>query len=231
MDIQGFIVAFFTTWVGWMSGLVSVILTFAGFRGHANHKKLYFIAACICFIIAPIHIWTVEHRARLRAEDVSKPKLKATILGNMVGTNKIGQTVLTIFALIVNRGAPSIATSEKLIVKLQDGRQIIAKMMMPPLSPVVHMGGAKGYPDVVLKSSDYLPNKALDQPIAQGSGKEGWMMFIVPEASRDELESDGAELLFQCRDIDGKPVDAPAVPIKRGFGRMYNPANPYDKQQ
>ena len=62
--------------------------------------------------MACIHIWTIEHRSRLRAEDVSRPKLEAHILTIMVG-NINGKTALTLVVAVFNHGAPSIVKDSK----------------------------------------------------------------------------------------------------------------------
>jgi hypothetical protein len=58
MNMVGFLSAYFSDWVGWMSGLFSVTLAIWGFiRPKADPKRRFIVtAAIVAFLVAPIHI-------------------------------------------------------------------------------------------------------------------------------------------------------------------------------
>lgn len=226
MDISAFFRAFFSDWVGWMSSLGSIALTLFGiFRPSANQKRAFFLAAAVCFVVTCIHIWTIEHRARLRAEDIKKPRLAARIVGSMTARNDHGQAILTLTILIENRGAPSVVFAETVTIKLKNGKEIQPSLMLPPLQNII-LQGAKGSQNITLKGSDYLLNKAIDQPIVRGGAVIGWMMFVLPEISQETFLSQSPEVLFKCEDVDGNSIAAPLYRIQNGpHGHIYQQMN------
>lgn len=116
MDLSGFLSAYFSDWVGWMSGPFSIVLVILGFyKKEANQKRLFWIAAGLAFLVAPVHIWTSEHKARLLAEDKSKPKLELNVI-SFYGGMVEGKPSLLFQVSLRNLGAPSIAGASSWIL-------------------------------------------------------------------------------------------------------------------
>ena len=151
--------------------------------------------------MACIHIWTIEHRSRLRAEDVSRPKLEAHILTIMVG-NINGKTALTLVVAVFNHGAPSIVKDSKVTVQLADGKQIAATPILRGPGDQ-ELTGEPGTPNVKLTYNNYFPDKAIERPIPQGGGVSGWIIYTVPDVSQEELRSINTQITFEVRDING----------------------------
>ena len=229
MDFSAFLSAYFSDWVGWMSGIGSVVLAVWGFlRPRRDQKRSFlFMAAAIAFIVAPIHIWTLEHRARLNAEDVSKPKLSAAIDVTMWGSIN-GFSSLTLDVSLMNTGAPSIARYQKLLVTLPSGKELTAKILPMSSEESIPIPGPPGMPPMTLKSDEYLVRRALNSPIPQGGGISGWIRFVVPDAPLGSFDHPGTRLTLKFLDVDFRnPVTATDILTGRSdTGNVYIPSVP-----
>lgn len=211
MDIGAFLAVLFSDWLGWMSGLGSVVLTTWIFlRPTADKKRAYLVLAAVCFTTASVHMWTKEHRARLQAEDANNPALLVKIDSVMLGRLPTRQTTLTVIAEAINHGAPSIYGFESLSAILPDGTKVRGKPLFPPPIPYVKLSGRQGTPDLYLRRSDYLNDKGIGPPIARGGAMAGWIIVVLPTI---ELESipHGTRILLEGSDAYGKKVKAEAT--------------------
>lgn len=224
MDIGAFFAALFSDWVGWMSGLGSVVLTtWIVLHPKADKKRAYLVLAAVCFTTASVHIWTKEHRARLQAEDGNKPALFVKIDGVMLGKLHTGQTVLTVIAEAINQGAPSIYCFESLSAILPNGERITGKLLLPPPIPYLKLLGDEGTPDLYLRRSDYLKDKGIGPPISRGGAIAGWISVVLPNINLESMPRD-TRILLEGTDAYGKRVSAEtALHSKDPWKKVFNP--------
>lgn len=147
-----------------------------------------------------------EHRARLAAEDVSTPKLVAKINMVVVGKNSKQQTVVSLIMTIVNHGAPSIANVNHMSVLLKDGKEV-TPLLVIPTGKDIHLERDKE-PEMILLAKDYLPEKAISSPIPKGGAVYGWMMYMLPGISNDEMDTPGGRIAMEFSDVDGRTFTA-----------------------
>ena len=224
VDIGAFFAALFSDWLGWMSGLGSVVLTtWIVIRPRADRKRAYLVLAAICFTTASVHIWTKEHRARLQAEDGNKPALFVKIDGVMIGELPSGQTVLTVIAEAINQGAPSIYCFESLSAILPNGERITGKLLLPPPLPYLRLLGEEGTPNLYLRRSDYLNDKGIGPPISRGGAIAGWVSVVLPNIDLKSMPGD-TRILLVGTDAYGKRVSAEtALRSNDPWKKIFNP--------
>jgi hypothetical protein len=169
-----------------------------------------------------------EHQSLLEAEDTSEPKLEVKIGTMMAAHNGLQQAVLTLVITVVNHGAPSVVSLDKVSVVTRNGNQFLAKMMIPTGKDVL-LSGAQGNPNVILHANDHFPERAMNSPTPQGGATVGWIMFVIPEISQQELEAPGTQVVVECSDVNGKSTSAERT-FTNEFGNAYNPTKPYSRQ-
>jgi hypothetical protein len=223
VDIWSFFVALLSDWLVWMSGLGSVALTtWTLLRPTINKKRACLVLAAVCFIIANVHIWTKEHRARLRAEDGSKTALVVKIDEVMVGKIS-GQMALTVVAEAINHGAPSIYRFESLSVILPNGKRITGKIFLPPPIPYLKLSGSQGTPDLYLRRSDYLNDKGIGPPISRGGSIAGWIIVVLPNIELESMPRD-TRIILEGTDAYERRISA-ETPLsgEDPWNRLFNP--------
>jgi hypothetical protein len=217
MDFAAFFSTYFSDWVGWMSGPFSILLTVWGFlRPKASSVRPWlFAAAAVTFLIGPIHIWTIEHRGRLAAEDASTPKLAVDVTGAGIG-DLDGKLAVSVQMRVVNRGAPSIAMLNEVLMQSSDGRQFLGEPVMPAdngedlkttSGQTVHLGFPESIGQVFGST-----------PIPRGGAQRGWGTFILNGATRQEIWNPNTQITVKFVDVDGKVVF-----VNRALGNIGEP--------
>lgn len=209
MDVSGFLSVYFSDWVGWMSGLCSVGLTVWGLARPKNDPKKPFIivAVIVAFLIAPIHVWTNEHRAneKLQAALNDKtPKLSLLIHGIGTGRDPQGVAVVLISLELTNRGEPSMADHWTVNVITNTGKVLQGRLMyLSPKASITLEGLASGpFP------TDPIAEKAMEKPLTSGTKLNGNIGVIFRGATLDEIRTPGSKVIVTCNDILDKEVKA-----------------------
>jgi hypothetical protein len=227
MDISGFLSALSESWVALMSGIASVVLAFTGvLYGFVWKKDLparaLWSAALVCFFIASIKVWTIEHTARLSLEkhlqELTAPKLFGSIVFvSVASATDPKDSVVTLLANIKNTGAPSIADSMSVKIRLKNGREIrLASVIIPPS---VTLSSDDSEPrSIVLLRDNYLPTKAMSQPIVNGAAVTGWTWGLAKGASKDEVIEPGTIIILFFTDVTGKYWEISKTMTGQGFG-------------
>jgi hypothetical protein len=203
MDILGFTTAFLSDWVGWMSGLFSVILTIVGFRVQAQtHKRLFWASGLLCFFVASIHIWTIEHskyEAAMGELKNSRPNLSAYV--NQVATGTISEDgqdssmVYLIVSIANSGGSDSVANRFKLTAEVPGKGNVEGVLTLIPKLQRVSVGNQ--YLDMA--PSNLLPQKCEETPIPRGGMRRGWLFYLFPKLTLDEIRS--AKLTLKFLDV------------------------------
>lgn len=219
MDPIGFLVAYFSDWLGWMSGLFSVALAIWGFvRPKSDPKRGFIIAAAgVALLIAPIHIWTIEHRARLFAEEslASRlPKLSLHIVEAATGMVN-NQVFLLLTVRIRNMGTPSVADTWEIHLISADGQSCrFLKRLIPPNG--INLGTKH------ISASDAIYDKVVSNPIPEGGQQVGVILYQVDGISNANLASESNSLRLSVRDVTGKLVISDSFKGER-IGLQYYP--------
>jgi hypothetical protein len=78
-------------------------------------------------------------------------------------------------------------------------------------------------PELRLDPSDVLYNKTKPQPVQTGAEIPGFLLFVVPGKTREQLDVQGATFIISCRNISNEVITASWV-IHGAHGRhMYYP--------
>jgi hypothetical protein len=213
MDVSGFLSVYFSDWVGWMSGLCSVGLTVWGFARPKNDPKKPFIivAIIVAFLIAPIHVWTNEHRAKEKLQaalDDKTPKLALLIHGVGTGHDPQRNGVVSVLASIelTNKGEPSMADQWTVDVITSTGRVLRGRLVyMSPKASITLEGITSGPPSF---ATDPIEEKAMEKPLTSGTKLNGNINAIFPDATLDEIRTPGGKVVVTCRDILDKEAKA-----------------------
>jgi hypothetical protein len=224
IDFSGFVAAIISHWVSLMSGIASVVLTILGFvrRWDTFPRRVIWITALACFLIAAIKVWTTEHQDRIKAEaeleELTKPKLSGVIEGRVFGVAeaKNNQSIVTLNPLITNTGAPSVALDFNVQIELFDGRKPNV-MVIPPPRPdqyftlvAEHKVGS-----VSFLGSDFVPRKASINPIPKGGVAEGFIAVLVG-AKREDIFRPETSIILVWKDVNGAPYSCGMHPKGRG---------------
>jgi hypothetical protein len=175
MDISAFFAAYFSDWVGYVSGPGSVFIGLYGaFREQANHRRLFIVVAIICFFIAPIHIWTVEHRAKLYAEDIRTPRVSANITEVDTADTKSwpGKAVMIITLRLFNAGAQSVVHDYHIEVDTRKGKFYGQLAQVPN---TMSYGNKFDVPDAGKFS---LAENTANDPLPNGGSRAGILIFV-----------------------------------------------------
>jgi hypothetical protein len=217
-------VALPSDWLAWMSSLGSVAFTaLVVVRPTIDKKRACWVLAAVCLTTANVHLWTIEHRARLHAEDANEPALVVKIDEVLLGKLRGGETALTVIAEAINHGAPSIYSFESLSVILPNGQRIRGKLLLPTPIPYLKLSGSQGTPDLYLRRSDYLNDKGVGPPISRGGAMGGWVIVVLPDTTRESMAPD-TQIVLEGRDAYGRRISTETT--LRGedpWNRIFNP--------
>lgn len=149
-------------------------------------------------------------KAEQKFEELTVPKLKATIPSFFIAP--VGEhaenTLLTVVVSITNTGAPSIA--DNFVVKVhRDDRDYTIDFLPPPSGKVVlFSGNSKNSNSAVLEHSDFLPDKAMSNPIPHGGAVVGFMQVVVDGLMFRDADTKETRLSVVFNDVTGTSYEA-----------------------
>jgi len=131
MDFWGFVSAFSQSWVAYMSGITSVVMTILAWI-YSNKSKVlpsFFlgIAAIACFFMASVNVWTAEHQKnQTYLNNAEAPYVLLQHVGNQNGpaglaVSNIGQTNAVQIQINEIRAGDRVAIFSELPVSRTDG--------------------------------------------------------------------------------------------------------------
>ncbi len=142
--------------------------------------------------------------------------------GTVVG-HQGANTVLTIFPIAFNTGAPSVLTVSGLTLTLPDGKVVKGWLIAPPLGQLT-LAMEDGSAPRVLVPEDYFPRKAMRAPIIDGGTAGGWMSFLIPDLKPNELVGT-ALISLSCADVRGEPVNVTRRVKEESSPQVFVPSN------
>jgi len=147
--------------------------------------------------------------------DFSSPSLHCSVVQGAILQSYQGSVPRIIYKLkVVNSGSPSIAWRWHLVVTLTTGQNIDVDASENPASETVVNPPPNG--PSIFDNSNYLPNTLLENPIATGAGKAGWVGFEMNTATADDLVRIGNQLVLSFEDCKGNVISITNVLTKAG---------------
>jgi hypothetical protein len=192
-------------------------------------------AVFLCFVFfACFQAWQVEYRAAATAQSkvdaLTKPNLQVRLTSLYTAPAPKG-VVAVVEAMIVNKGAQSIATDFTPYIVMNDGRVIYGNILMPPAAGTKLVLGFDGSPtEQSYEASDFLPRRAADQPIIMGGDADGFMEILFRDVTLDEINGKSSFHLT-VKDFNGTPAEGERA-IHRSIQPVIDPnvqGNPVGK--
>jgi hypothetical protein len=120
------------------------------------------------------------------------------------GTNEDGAMVVICEMEVINSGSPSVARDWSMEVLIPNEKPIRAAMIVrfPPDKWVTKT--LRGAERVFLRPN-WLPDKAGTTPIATGGSVSGYVVFVIPNAALNYLDSAGTVYRVAFRDVHDTP--------------------------
>ena len=115
---------------------------------------------------------------------------------------------ILVFASVANRGAPTIADSWILRVKLVGQKEwsTFRPVMFDTPTITLSLGDLNNSPNVVYSTDDAIYLKAASNPIATGGKITGFIAFMFPAISKENALEKGAQYELECRDVSGNSI-------------------------
>lgn len=202
----------------WVVALMSGILSLARellviYRGdQAQPRSLFWNCTIIAFVFSATALWILEHQKVLETENKLREALPKSI-PNLSGdvefisiVPKEQGVIVAIFANIKNDGAPSIANIGQIKVVLPGGKQVETVTLSVPYNGIA-LKSPQG-PTAMFPRQDYLPIKALSQPIATGGAVIGWTWGLARNIALQEINDPSSIISLAFTDVKGKPYEA-----------------------
>jgi hypothetical protein len=239
-DIWRFIIA--AGYLGGGSVVLAIVLLVVSYIEHKRDKNVratvLFVISCLAFCFGAYSAWhdadaalaekTAENtQLSKRIEDLARPDFHVSLREVTVGSDTPDDTRVIFFMGITNTGAPSIAPYKDATLTLADGRVIQGIRVLTPKSdnslPVPGM--SKGVVEPLLVA-DYLPIKAIKEPIPRGGEVNGWVDVQFPISSK-VADVAGTVLTIRVRDVNEKiyTVSGPIF-TEKPKPWVYDPGNP-----
>jgi hypothetical protein len=192
-------------------------------------------AIFLCFVFfACFQAWQYEYRkaadAQIQIDSLTKPNLQVQMARLYTAPASEG-SVAVAEAMVVNKGAQSIATNFTAYIVMNDGRVIYGNILMPPAAGTKLTLGFDGSPTKEsYEASDFLPRKAIDRPIPTNGAVDGFMEILFRNVTPDEINGKSSFHLT-VKDVNGTPAEA-QQPIQRSGQTAIDPnvqGNPISK--
>ena len=179
-----------------------------------TEKRKFFIGGLIIIgvILYMLCGTIIQGVRRISTVQVSNPNFRCEVVnGDLVKTID-GNNQVVLMVKIVNSGSQSIAWKWHLKLDLVSGQTMEADASENPSNI-----GIKDGP-VVLPAGTYLPNVLLESPISNGSGKKGWVGFVLKDISPEDMERIGNRFTLSFQDSDGHVIEASETIRKKVVG-------------
>jgi hypothetical protein len=214
MDFGNFLSALYADWVGLMSGIASLILTVTGFfQKEDQRRRLFWILALLCFLIASVRIWTSEHHLRVQLED-HNPHLNALVRHAFLHYYDNNAAVLLVLLEIGNPGdKPSVARDFTLTLRTGSAQALVHH---PNSALNFELGPASNNTRMVVLGEELLQHRCSTTPIISGAVSIGWLLFDIrghPEGEVLHASITFKDILDQPHSISLKEIQkVPPLP-------------------
>lgn len=239
--LSDFLITWFTDWKGRMSGGASVALTLFGILfspKESNARWLFFLAALLCFIYGSYHVWSVERKAldaersRNQLPEIKGELLEAHFRSAIAQGAKHPRYLdhyITLKVHLVNV-RPVSTTVKEFVLKVEtNSGEYFARASRWKQGDLALRKEEKRYGFFNLPVSnnetvvvDLTNVESQDaSPLGYGEGRTGWLNFIMPEVSHDQVK-EIRRLTLIVVDAFGSSHEVVATPPWRGEGEIIN---------
>jgi len=118
------------------------------------------------------------------------------------------QTAVAIVSSISNTGAPSIAESFFLVVKIVGGNMY--RVRPTTFKEGITLRDKDGEIIYAPSPEDVLWDKTMPIPILTGAKVVGYLMFFF-DVDRGEMEQDGNKFILSCKDVYGTQISSTLI--------------------
>ncbi|HET9181530.1 MAG TPA: hypothetical protein VFP59_05305 [Candidatus Angelobacter sp.] len=219
-DFWEFLQAVFWHWQSWLGGtgfggaVVVFVALWERFTSRVMRKRMYAAIFIASFLFGAFFLaWRDQYHAAREAQRhlnevgaVRVPKLEGSIMFlSIAPARDPSDSVVGIFATIDNTGAPSIAKDFRAYLQKPGESRKEGIAIDLPMDQLVFVDSG-GHRKIV-KTSEYLPKKAIEQPIPTGGSVPGFMLMLFRGITPKEVESPTVDVIFEFKDVTGKPYE------------------------
>jgi len=213
------IVSDFTTNAAWelifvimLTSIARIIRMTLGKKMTTNHEIMFWIGCIICGTIAleVLNVGVIKP-IQEKISTTQTPNFHCEIVNGQNLKFADGTSQVVLVMKIINSGSPSGAWKWHLKIELASGQVFETDASE---NPSVISSVSKEVP-IPFPASTYLPNILLETPISNGSGKMGWVGFVIADISADDIERIGNKFTISFQDSDGRVTQASETIVKK----------------
>lgn len=173
------------------------------------------LAICF-FFIAAFKTWNGERATVMQKlgeiDDLKRtivalnqPDLYPEILAVNVAEDKAGNAIIILSVQIINKGANSSVSSNRVEIQNAGGTGLHLNEVVPPMGNI-HLHGMNGDPKLTMTliSGNFLPRVLDSGPIVRGGNASGWVIFATADAKPEQVRQAGTLVTFVCSDFNKK---------------------------
>jgi hypothetical protein len=177
------------------------------------------VGSAVVFTISGC-LWVtgLENRISIAEKNkrIANPNLHCSLVHGAIAPPFETTPVSVFYQLkVVNSGSPSIAWRWRLAITLTTGQVIELDAPEHPMNETFVNPATKQL-TIQFDNSTYLPNLLLENPIATGAGKVGWIVFRVDTATQEDLQRIGNRFVLKFEDCEGNVTSITNVLTQKG---------------
>ena len=166
----------------------------------------------IGLFIASYLAWNNEYQELVKKQNelkkIPEPQLSLKIETLRLFYKSNDQTAVAIVSSISNTGAPSIAESFFLVVKIVGGNMY--RVRPTTFKEGITLRDKDGEIIYAPSPEDVLWDKTMPIPILTGAKVVGYLMFFF-DVDRGEMEQDGNKFILSCKDVYGTQISSTLI--------------------
>lgn len=220
-DFGAFVLAFLGHWQSYMTGgiVLAIVAVYERLTTKTVSRRTVGFGLVAFTVAAFFTAWREQHEAakaehaevtRLTSQlnAMSTPRLTAAIdfTSHARGGPRNKDLIVGVFATISNTGAASIAKEFRVIFLAADGKATNGEMVVLPRDKLT-MGDSRGK-NIELSSSNFLPRKAIANPIPTGGAVTGFILVLVRNVTHEDFTREGAHVILEFNDVNGTRHEA-----------------------
>jgi len=137
---------------------------------------------------------------------LTSPNLHGSVDSVLVAPagEKEENSIVTVSGILKNTGAPSIADSWQMTIKLPNGQSFTGVRYFVPQSIALH--SEKGGPTIHLSTETIWPRVSSIIPIPTGGAAEGWLSNVFLGVKKSDIMQRGTPITVTCKDVTGHDI-------------------------
>lgn len=253
--MQEFLAAVFSSWVEKV-GIMLTVLPFVEKVPFVRRRlkdrpilerfaPLIWVIGGVCIFYGFYNAWQSERQIGVDAknetailqrklDNLTVPALRGEIKAVFLAPAgpKNSDTLVVSVVRIYNNGAPSIADVTGMKLRLTNGKEVVLADVPPLLPPQkLTFSSSRGQPRTALLFSDYLPSKAINNPIITGGAVKGWTWGLGKGVTMKEASSLGTLVIVSFKkDVAGHPYEMQWTMDGRFEENIINPLTLQDRR-